>query len=113
MTDQEIKFLAEKITEAEMMAKATAETEQKREKHHKVLTTAGYIAGSAALFAVACATLPTILSHVSGALYKSSLKKINRDDNDWGPVIERKEKSGGPEQIDEPAAREEDSKGGD
>lgn len=112
MTDQEIKFLAKKMGEAEEKAKATAESAQKKEKHRKALNAAGYVAGSIALFAVACAALPPILSNVSGALYKSSLKKANCDDDDWGPVIERKEKPDESEQA-APIAKQEESADGD
>lgn len=85
MTDQKREFLAEKMDETE--AKATAESARK--KHLEVLKVGRYTVGSVALFAIACVTLPTIISNISGALYKSSLKKANHDD-DWGLVIERK-----------------------
>lgn len=102
MAGQEIKSFGKKMAESEMEAKAILELAQKKEKRRKVLNTVGYVVGSVALFAVACAALPSILSDVSGALYKSSLKKVNHDDDDWGPVIERKEtpiESGQPEQA--------------
>lgn len=113
MTAQEIKSLAKKKAEAEIETKAAIEAAQKKKKQRKVLNAAGYVAGSIALFTVACATLPSIFSKISGVLYKSSLKRTHRDDDDWGPVIERKEKSDEPEPIGEATTPEENSKDGD
>jgi len=112
MMDQEIESLAKKMAEVEVKTKATTESAQKKEKHRKALNAAGYVAGSIALFVVACATLPSILSNISGALYKSSLKKANRNDDDWGPVVERKEKPDESEQP-EPIAIQEEGADGD
>lgn len=94
MTDQEIEVLVKKIADSGAKGKAMVESAQKKEKQHNVLSAVGYVMGSMALFTVACVTLPTILSNVSSTLYKSSLKRANHDDDDWGPVIERKEKYG-------------------
>lgn len=92
MKGQEIKSLAKEKDKAEMEVEAMLESAQKKEKRHRALNAVGYAAGSIVLFAIASAALPSILSKVSGALYKSSLKKTNHDDDDWGPIIERKEK---------------------
>lgn len=113
MTAQEIKSLAKKNAETEIKTKTVIEAAQKKKKRRKVLNAAGYVAGSIALFAVACATLPSIFSNISGALYKASLKRTHRDDDDWGPVIERKEMPSEPEQPDETATQEEGGKDGD
>nr|WP_303661857.1 hypothetical protein [Bacteroides intestinalis] len=113
MTGQEIKSLAKKMAEAEIEAKATIESIQKKEKRRKTVNTISYVVGSVALFAVACVTLPSILSNVSGTLYKSSLKRANHDDDDWGPVIERKEASAEPEQLEKAELQEEDDADGD
>lgn len=113
MTAQEIKSLAEKKVEPRTGTKASIEAAREKKKQRKVLNAVGYVAGSITLFTVACATLPSILSNVSGALYKASLKREHRDDDDWGPVIERKEKADEPEQADETAAKKEDDRDGD
>lgn len=94
MKGQEIKSMAKEKDKVEMEVEAMLESAQKKEKRHRALNAVGYAAGSIVLFAIASAALPSILSKVSGALYKSFLKKTNHDDDDddWGPIIERKEK---------------------
>lgn len=108
MTDQEMKSLDREMIKAEVDAKEVAE----KKKQRKALNVVGYAVGSVALFVVACTTLPNILSNVSGALYKSSLKKTNRDD-EWGPVIERKETPVEAEQLEKTELQEEDGADGD
>lgn len=99
------------MVEDELEARTIEEAARKRKKRHKVLKTAGYAAGSVALFAAAWTTLPNLLSNVSGALYKSSLKKSNHDDDDdWKPVIEWEETPVEPEQ---PIETEEERPDGD
>lgn len=113
MTDRAKKSLDKKTAGTEVEAKATMDLARKKEKRRKAWNTVGYMAGSVALFAAACVALPNILSNVSGALYKSSLKKANHDDDDWGPVIERKETSIEPVQPEQAELQEEEGADGD
>lgn len=93
MADQGIEYLAKTIAEEAMRIKDEARAEQKR--YRKALWSTGYVVGSIALCVAGFLILPPLMSYVSGALYKESLKRSNRDDddNDWGPVMERKEKT--------------------
>lgn len=61
----------------------------KKEKGKSVV---GYILGSIAIGVIACLAIPKIMPYVSGFIYKKSVKKTNlkKDDDDWGPVIEKK-----------------------
>lgn len=81
-------------------AKATAKTA----KQHTLLSSVGYVIGSVALFTAACAVIPPLMSNISGALYKASCKGFKDvDDDDWGPVVERKDsaKTDDSEEIDQ------------
>ena len=60
-------------------------------KKHKIRNKVGYVVGSIALFATACVTVPVALAAATGMLYKATAPKV-KDDDDWGPVIEKKEK---------------------
>ena len=62
------------------------------EKRIKVVTTIIYAVGSAVLFAVACVAISNYLPYVSGTITKNAVKHSNTkvDEDDWGPVIERK-----------------------
>lgn len=56
-----------------------------------------YVVGSLALFAAACVVIPMIMPNISGKIYKESVKRSNKkaeEDDDWGPVMEKKNKSG-------------------
>ena len=60
------------------------------DKKHKVRNKVGYIVGSMVLFAAACMTIPAALAAATGMLYKAAAPRVK--DDDWGPVIERKDK---------------------
>ena len=60
-------------------------------KKRKVKSKVGYVVGSIALFAAACVAIPVALTIATGALYKVTAPEF-KDDDDWGPVIEKKEK---------------------
>lgn len=62
---------------------------EKARKKLKKKNPVGYILGSAALFAVACVTIPVAMSKATGILYKATNSTV-KDDDDWGPVIEKK-----------------------
>lgn len=111
MANKKIKSPIRAMAEADV--RTTEELSKNKKKQHKVLDTVGYVAGSVAFFAAACAIIPSILSNVSGALYKSSLKKANHDDDDWGPLIERKEQPGDSEQPAQIELQEEEGVDGD
>lgn len=50
-----------------------------------------YSVGCLAVFVSAVAILPTLIEKTSGQMYKAELKKSNStEDDDWGPVIEKK-----------------------
>jgi len=102
-----------KIVENEGENKTMTGTTQKESKRRKIFNAAGYAVGSVALFSAACIALPAMLSHISGALYKSSLKKANHDDDDWGPVLERKEIPSEPEQPAQAELPKEEGTNGD
>ncbi len=102
-----------KIVEDEGENKTMTGTTQKERKRRKIFNAAGYAAGSIALFSAACIALPAMLSHISGALYKSSLKKANHDDDDWGPILERKETFGEPKQSAQAELQKEEGTNGD
>lgn len=63
-------------------------------KKGRIKSKAGYVIGSIALFAAACVAVPAAMAAVTGILYKASLDTAAVDDDDWGPVIEKKEKKG-------------------
>lgn len=63
----------------------------KPEKIKRIGKKVGYAIGSVALFAAACVVVPVVLSTATGMLYKATAPKV-KDDDDWGPVIEKKEK---------------------
>lgn len=67
------------------------ENEKKLAKRERIKKKVGYAVGSVALFAVACVTIPVALTTATGILYKATAPKA-KDDDDWGPVIEKKEK---------------------
>lgn len=104
---------AKKIIKDERENKAITGTTQEESMRRKIFSAAGYAAGSIALFSAACIALPAMLSHISGALYKSSLKKANHDDDDWGPILERKETSGEPKQSAQAELQKEEGTNGD
>ncbi len=55
-------------------------------------STLGYVVGSVALCAAGFLAIPKALLYISGKINKSMVKKSNakKSDDDWGPVIERK-----------------------
>lgn len=61
-------------------------------KKRKIKSKVGYVVGSIVLFAAACVTIPVVLTTATGMLYKATTPKTKDDEDDWGPVIERKEK---------------------
>lgn len=65
---------------------------KKETKKNKINSTICYLVGSAVICAVAVVTIPKIMLYVSGEMYKNSVKSSNakRNDDDWGPVIEKK-----------------------
>lgn len=65
---------------------------KKKEKKKKSLL--GYVLGSAALFGIAVVAIPKILPIISGEVNKFATQYSNaqKDDDDWGPVIEKKGK---------------------
>lgn len=52
----------------------------------------GYIVGSIALCAATAIAVPILLPKLSGKINKDMTKRSNaaHDDDDWGPVIEKK-----------------------
>lgn len=60
----------------------------------KSMKTMYYLIGSVVLSVVAIISIPKVLFYSSGAIYKKSVKLSNakQDNNDWGPVIEKKKK---------------------
>lgn len=67
------------------------EKESKKTKK-SIIRFIGYLVGSAALFAAAVAVIPELMPKVSGVINKELTKASNarKDDEDWGPVIEKK-----------------------
>lgn len=62
-----------------------------KNKMKSVMNFIGYVAGSAVLFVAAVAILPEVMPKVSGKINKELAKASNaKADDDWGPVIERK-----------------------
>lgn len=63
---------------------------KKKSKRVKVVK---YAVGSVALFVVASLTIPQIMMDIAGKLNKRVTKKANakRNEDDWGPVIEKKQ----------------------
>lgn len=61
-------------------------------KESKVFSTICYVIGSIAAFAVACVTVSELMPRILGTINKAAAKKANAkwDDDDWGPVIEKK-----------------------
>ena len=53
------------------------------------------MASSIALFVAACVAIPKVLSKATVMLYKASITSSTDDNEDWGPIIERKDKDGG------------------
>lgn len=53
---------------------------------------AEYVVGMISLFVAAVVVVPVLLPKISGEINKSMTKRNNaaRDDDDWGPVIEKK-----------------------
>ena len=62
---------------------------EKKKKKSKV---ARYVVGTIALFAATAVAVPVLLPKISGKINKSMTKRKNaaHDDDDWGPVIEKK-----------------------
>lgn len=52
---------------------------------------AGYVIGSVVLLVAACVAIPVVMTAAADTLYKATVPKV-KDDDDWGPVIEKKEK---------------------
>lgn len=52
----------------------------------------GYVLGSITTFAVACVAVPIVMTKVIGLLYKTAITTVKSDNDDWGPVIEKKDK---------------------
>ena len=67
------------------------ENEEKLAKRERIKKKVGYAVGSVLLFAAACVTVPVALAKATGILYKATGPKV-KDDDDWGPVIEKKER---------------------
>lgn len=61
-------------------------------KGSKVISTIGYVIGSLAAFAAACVAVSELMPRISGIITKAAAKRANakQDDDDWGPVIEKK-----------------------
>lgn len=61
-------------------------------KGSKVISTVCYVIGSIAALAAACVVISELMPHISGTINKAAARKANakRDDDDWGPVIEKK-----------------------
>lgn len=64
------------------------EREKYLKKHERIKKKVGYAIGSLILFAAACVTVPALLATATSLLYKATTPKV-KDDDDWGPVIER------------------------
>lgn len=64
----------------------------KTEKKNQMFSTVCYVAISVGICFAAIVVIPKIMSYISGFLYKKSVKSLNkkRDENDWGPVMEKK-----------------------
>lgn len=67
------------------------ENEKKLAKRERIKKKVGYAVGSVILFAAACVAVPVALATATGMIYKATTPKV-KDDDDWGPVIEKKEK---------------------
>lgn len=61
-------------------------------KGSKVFSTICYFIGSIAAFAVVCVAVSELMPRILGTINKAAAKKANAkwDDDDWGPVIEKK-----------------------
>ena len=60
--------------------------------HKKKWDYASYVLGSIVLFAVTCVTIPSAMKKATGLIYKKTMNNTKDDyNNDWGPVIEKKE----------------------
>lgn len=67
-----------------------------KKKGNIVISTICYVIGSLAAFAAACVAVSELMPRISGTITKAAAKRTNanrNDDDDWGPVIEKKEVS--------------------
>ena len=66
-----------------------------KKKGNKVISTICYVIGNLAAFTAACVAVSELMPRISGTITKAAAKRTNanRDDDDWGPVIEKKEVS--------------------
>lgn len=50
-----------------------------------------YVLGSLVLFGIACFIVPKVTKSITNTMYKNSVKKKNKvDDEDWGPELVKK-----------------------
>ncbi len=63
-----------------------------KKKKCKIMSGMCAVVGSTAAFVVACIAVSELLPLVSGSIDKMVAKcsNVQKDDDDWGPVIERK-----------------------
>ena len=61
----------------------------------------GFIIGSLCVAACAVIVVPKAISALSNYLYSKQLTDIEADDDDWGPVIEKKQDDNKEEQNGE------------
>lgn len=65
--------------------------EKTKEKKKKRKLGAGYLLGSAALLAISSTILPKLISSTVDSSYKENVrKKLEKEDDDWGPEIVKK-----------------------
>ena len=64
----------------------------KKKKKCKIMSGMCAVGGSTAVFVVACTAVSELLPLVSGSINKMVAKysNVQKGDDDWGPVIERK-----------------------
>lgn len=63
-----------------------------KKKDNKILSKICYVVGSITVLVTACIAITEFMPRISGSINKLMVKRsnANQDDDDWGPVIERK-----------------------
>lgn len=49
-----------------------------------------YVLGGLILFGIACFVIPKVTKKITNKMYKNSIKKKNKEDDDWGPKLVKK-----------------------
>ena len=94
MTESERSELVQKILKEHSEEKKAKEEEAQRKKKEKIQNGISYLIGSSILAIVASSVIPELLNKLSGMSYKAMIKldSKKRDSEDWGPIIEKKNK---------------------